>query len=56
MSKSHMKTEELLYEKYFPLELVKGFFLLLVKGGSEWDTSVLHKDQKTPPREHWNSY
>lgn len=26
MSKSHMKTEELLYEKYFPLELVKDFF------------------------------
>lgn len=56
MSKSHMKTEELLYEKYFPLELVKGFFLPLVKGRSERDTSVLHKNQKTPPKEHRISY
>lgn len=35
---------------------LKTFSLPLVKGGSEWDTSVLHKDQKTPPKEHWNSY
>jgi len=36
MSKSHMKTEELLYEKHFPFKLVKDPLLpLVVKGGSK---------------------
>lgn len=56
MSKSHMKTEELLYEKHFPFKLVKGPFLPLVKSVSEWDTAVLHKNQKNPPKEQQISY
>lgn len=48
MSKSHMKTEELLYEKHFPFKVVKDPLLpLVVKGGSKWDTAVLHKNHKT---------